>query len=159
MAPAGGQIVAKALADGAPVTLFPEIRHYVVLHPVAELVPDHHGILGIGDAAAAQLQPALERIVEGVVLIAGLCVYVEGPGDEPAKAQLLDVALGQVKVVIGVDVGKAPIVPGQPECLRVITAERCGIGLHAAVQHVRLIQAAGNGILHRFVGQHVAGGG
>ncbi|MNH05000.1 hypothetical protein D3C79_643110 [compost metagenome] len=155
LAMAGGQIVAEALADGAPVTLFPEIRHYVVLHPVAELVPDHHGILGIGDAAAAQLQPALERIVEGVVLIACVRVDVEGAGDEVGEAEGLEVALGEIQVVVGVDVGKARVVPGQAKGLLAVCPVGGGGGLDGihhpgmgAAQHiVRALQADRQGDL------------
>ena len=130
LAVAGGQVVAEAFADGAPVCLVPQIRHYVMLHRVAELVPDHHGILGIGHAAATQLQPAFERIVEGVVLIAGLGVDVERPRDKVAKAEVLEVALGQIQVVVGVDVGKAAIIAGQAKPLRAVGAEGGGIRLH-----------------------------
>ena len=155
LAMAGGQIVAEALADGAPVTLFPEIRHYVVLHAVAELVPDDHGILGIGDAAATQLQPALERIVEGVVLIACVRVDVEGAGDEVGEAEGLEVALGEIQVVVGVDVGKARVVPGQAKGLRVVRLVGGGGGLDGihhpgmgAAQHiVRALQADRQGDL------------
>ena len=130
LAMTGGQVVAKALADGSPVTLFPEIRQDVVLYPVAELVPDDHGILGIGHAAATQLQPAFERIVEGVVLIARVRVDVERSGDEIGEAERLEVALGEIQMVVGVDVRKAAIVTGQAKTLHVTAAVGGRFGGH-----------------------------
>ena len=87
--------VAEALADRPLLRIAagPEPRHLVVLDGVPVLVGDDVGVLGVVDPAVAEVEAAVERRVEGVVVREVVDVDRDRPVVHIAEPECLDLRL------------------------------------------------------------------
>ena len=95
----------------------------MVLHRMAKLVPDHHGIFRVGHPYPANFQPAQEGVIEGVVLLPGIGIDGQGAAHQRWVAKGFHMALGQIQMVVAIDIEEGGLLVIQLEAIGIRAAK------------------------------------